>query len=154
MAENTTKIFFLTSYSKALTQSKRIYFEFNGQNLSGIYIKSNKILEKQLYDIYDVYLNEFDIDKNWLEEENEESTIKIYLVIANCSNYTDEPKKYEIIIKYKKNHVNFIFGLKIGNLLNNSKFYDKKLDSRNIDFNLNFIYFYDNIVKMEKKLQT
>ena len=82
MAENKTKIFFLTSYSKALTQSKRIYFEFNGQNLSGIYIKSNKILEKQLYDIYDVYLNEFDIDKNWLEEENEESTIKIYLVIA------------------------------------------------------------------------
>ena len=58
--------------------------------------------------------------------------------------------QYEININYTKNQTNFIFGLKIGNLINKTSFNQNiEFDQCDIDFNYTFIHFYEYIIQKD-----
>ena len=63
-------------------------------------------------------MNELNVDDSWIQEENGQSNIKLYLDAIEYHDDEQKPMKYEINIKYTKSRANFIFGLKIGNLIN------------------------------------
>ena len=150
MAE--TKIYFLTTIKKMINDNKRIYFTYDDINLSGEnsqYIKTKRIEEK---DGFYIKFNEFEFGENLLSEQNEEDeddeegkikNIKIYLVISNLSDEDKYSKKYEIIINYEPNRRNFIFNLNISNSIGISFFGDNRFEHLPIDFNYNFLLFYN-----------
>ena len=149
MKEEKTKVFFLTSINASLLEKKRFDFISDTTILS----KSTKIDDIfQNQKKYFIYLNEFDVEPNLLKDENQEY-IKINLAISNNSMENKNPLKYGIIINFTKNRTNFIFGLKIGGLINKTTLFEDKFDSCNIKFNLNFTYFHKNIMKMPPNIQ-
>ena len=149
MEEQKTKIFFITTINASLLKENRFYFDLDEKilDLDIISSKLNNTNQK-----YNIYINEFTVDQSLIEDENS-GDIKINLNIVGLSNEVKNPKKYEIIINYTKNRVNFIFGLKIGNLVNKKSFSDSKFDSYLLDFNKNFIKFHDSIMKKNRELQ-
>ena len=156
-----TKILFLTTIKKSIYDNKLVYFTYEEMKISGKnseYIKTKKIDE--INEFY-ILFNEFDVDKNLLDEKNEENeeyekggenkenkrSIKIFLIVSNCSNEDNNRKKYEIIINYQSNKINFIFNLDIGNSTKTKLYDDTRFEKLIIDFNKNFQIFY----KEEKK---
>ena len=142
-----TRIFFINSYRKTLFQNHSIVFEYNGQKLSENNFKKTKLGEKQNFIIF---LNELNVDDSWIQEENGQSNIKLYLDVIEIHDDEQKPMKYEINIKYTKSRANFIFGLKIGNLINKTSFYQNiEFDQCDIGFNYTFNQFYEYIIKKD-----
>lgn len=148
-----TKIFFLYGISSSFLEKKKIYFNLNRKILT-----FENIITKEHENKYSIYLNELNVNEDWIKQnENEDKVkgyIKINLNIADTSKNYNNIESYEILINLEKNRINFIFGLEIGNLNNQRKYSDKRLDSYDINFNHNFNYFYNNIIeKVEDGLQ-
>ena len=141
-----TRIFFINSYRKTF-QNHSIVFEYNGQKLSENNFKKTKLGEKQNFIIF---LNELNVDDSWIQEENGQSNIKLYLDAIEIHDDEQKPMKYEINIKYTKSRANFIFGLKIGNLINKTSFYQNiEFVQCDIGFNYTFNQFYEYIIKKD-----
>ena len=95
-------------------------------------------------------MNELNVDDSWIQEENGQSNIKLYLDVIAIHDDGQKPMKYEINIKYTKSRANFIFGLKIGNLINKTSFYQNiEFDQCDIGFNYTFNQFYEYIIKKD-----
>ena len=149
MEEQKTTIFFLIGIKKFLLIKNRFYFDLKDRILSDICLKSKKIFETG--DVQ-IYLNEFKIDAN-LDIEKDLEYIKINLDIADLPNEQKNLKKYEVLLPYSKNRPNFIFGLKIGNLINKKNLSDSKFEQYNINLNNIFDYYHSNIMKEAVELQ-
>ena len=143
-----TRLFFINSYRNTLLQNHTILFEYNGQKLSDNNFKKTKLTEKKQN--FSIYLNELNVDDSWIQEENGQSNIKLYLDVIAIHDDGQKPMKYEININYTKNRANFIFGLKIGNLINKTSFYQNiEFDQCDIGFNYTFNQFYEYIIKKD-----
>ena len=143
-----TRLFFINSYRNTLLQNHTILFEYNGQKLSDNNFKKTKLTETKQN--FSVCLNELNVDDSWIQEENGQSNIKLYLDVIEIHDDGQKPMKYEININYTKNRANFIFGLKIGNLINKTSFYQNiEFDQCDIGFNYTFIQFYEYIIKKD-----
>ena len=143
-----TRLFFINSYRKTLLQNHTILFEYNGQKISDNNFKKTKLTETKQN--FSIFLNELNVDDSWIQEENGQSNIKLYLDVIEIQDDEQKPMKYEININYTKNRANFIFGLKIGNLINKTSFYQNiEFDQCDIGFNYTFIQFYEYIIKKD-----
>lgn len=140
-----TKIIFLIGLEKSLLDKNRFYFDLNNRIISDIDLKS-----KPFKDVngYQIYLNEYTIDENYVNKKDPGNII-INLNTVDLSN----EQKYEILLSYSKDRTNFIFGLKIGNLKNKSNFSESKFKSLNINFNCTFDYYHEYIMKEAIELQ-
>ena len=72
-----TRIFFINTYRASLLQNHTILFEYNGQQLSEKNFKKTKLGEVKPN--FSIYLNELNVDDSWIQEENRQSNIKLYL---------------------------------------------------------------------------
>ena len=140
-----TKIYFLTTIKTSIYDNKQINYNYNDKNLNEE-IKMRKIGNKNGFYII---FNEFEIKENE-EREKEKQSIKIYLTVSNLSVENENINKYEVIINYEPNRINFIFNLSIGNSVKTSILDDNRFESLNIDFNSNFQYFYDERSKVKE----
>ena len=144
-----TKIIFLIGLEKSLLDKNRFFFDLNDRIISDIDLKS-----KPFKDVngYQIYLNEYTIDENYVNEKDPGNII-LNLNTVDLSNKQKNHNQYEILLSYSKDKANFIFGLKIGNLKNKTNFSESKLKSLNIDFNSIFEYYHEYIMKEAIELQ-
>ena len=144
-----TKIYFLTTIKTSIYDNKQINYNYNDKNLNEEIIMRKIGNKNGFYIIF----NEFEIEEieeKEKENENEKQNIKIYLTVSNLSNEDEKINKYEVIINYEPNRINFIFNLSIGNSVKTSILDDNRFESLNIDFNSNFQYFYDERSKVKE----
>jgi len=142
-----TKIYFLTTIKTSIYDNKQINYNYNDKNLNEEIIMRKIGNKNGFYIIF----NEFQIEEiEEKEKENEKQNIKIYLTVSNLPNEDEKINKYEVIINYEPNRINFIFNLSIGNSVKTSILDDNRFESLNIDFNSNFQYFYDERSKVKE----
>ena len=139
--EGKTKLIFVNSYKKSIVQNYNIFFEYNGQKLSDKNHQKKKLPTKD--ENFSFFRNELIVNEDWIQEENELSNIKLLLNLVEIDDEKIEPMKYETNIYFEKNRTNFIFGFKIGNLINKKHWFQStEFEQRNTSFNFDFSHFH------------